>query len=220
MKTFLTYENRIMVGVIFAEALFYAVFTFWPSNDYSETRFPAFENESLEIMLDQIEITRHSSSRPPPPKPIVPVVVPNDEIIEDELILVEMNIPDSPFAGLGDVGNLPDQEGDGIVGSPTRPPSVLKIVEPVFPKEAQVANVKATISVRFVVTKDGDVEEAFVDEIKRYDSKLKRFIIVDRVGYSLVEITLQAALQWKFRPARHEGKNVKAYARYEFSFGS
>jgi protein TonB len=169
--------------------------------------------------LRDVIITRQQNSPPPPPPPQVPVPVPNDEIIEEEtLILQDFDIShyaDSVFVGKGTEAGSEGQ----IVSNPQISPSILRIVEPTTPNAAQRAGVKVQIWVNFLVNKKGDVEDAKITQILVYNEESEGFKNVDFINYGLMEVTLEAALQWEFRPATDAGEPVKAYSQQVFTYG-
>jgi outer membrane biosynthesis protein TonB len=166
------------------------------------------------------EVVRTSQNRPAsPPKPQTPIPEPTDEIIEEEITnLDELSISDfsdsASVAMLGNKGN-----SDQPVSNPQTPPSPVRIVELTVPDAAQKANIKAEIWVTFLVDEQGNVEEASISQVKRYDQSSGEVTTVQTIGYGLTEAALDAALQWKFRPARNNGGAVKAYSRQTFSVG-
>lgn len=214
----ISYTNRILGSIIAAELLVLAVFTLWPIPDGEKTYQDIVFTESNAI-IDEVQITTQQSSPPPPPKPVVPIPVPNDEVIEEEILTLE-DIDISDYAdslsiqGLGRVG-----DSDRVASNPQLPPSVIRIVEPTVPEAAKEADIKAEILVSFLVGKDGQVEEATISQIKLFDKDAKEFEIVDRINYGLTDATLQAALQWRFRPAKNNGEVVKSYTKHIFTYG-
>lgn len=215
------YLNRFLVYLAASLLLTIAAFKFWPSNEIGA--FPlavvsTFE-EPLMIAVDVPERTRQRAGVGAPSKPVIPLPVPTDRLVEDVIELPEfrLDLNLQPLTGLTTQG-MPGEAGDGIVSNPARPASVLRIVEPIFPEEAQAAGLRAVIVVTFVVSSEGLVSDVSVKEIRLY-SKDGNYSVTNKIGYGLVEATLRAALQWKFRPAQNEGKAVASYVRHEFSFG-
>lgn len=212
------YRIRWMACVALAEALTLLIVLFWP--------VPARENlqqditfSDNEISLEEVVITRQPSTPPSPPKPQVPVPVPDDEIIEEEILVME-DINLSDFTDSLSVEGVGRESGsDRISANPQSPPSVVRIVEPTVPNSAKQERVKAEIWVNFLVDTEGRVEEATIDQILLYDKSEDEFRQVQSIGYGLVEATLEAALQWKFRPAKDEDSPVRAYTRHIFTFG-
>lgn len=206
-----------MVSIIVAQILLIAVFKFWPESIKEPVSFDSFEKEA--IIVEEMIITRQASAPASPPKPQIPIPIPNDEVIEDIIDFPELDyfINTDPLSLENTTGQRGDEEQ--ISGNPDRPPRVVKIVEPVIPDRAKQANIKAMIYVNFTVLKDGSVNEAYISEIRKYKDNGEDFEIVKDIGYGLLEATLEAAYQWRFRPATERGENVGAYAQDVFTFG-
>ncbi|MFH5831905.1 energy transducer TonB [Halalkalibaculum sp. DA3122] len=208
-----------MGTIIVAEVLMIALFLFWPVEQKSGGTYQDFEPIDDAIAIEDVQITTQRSSPPPPPTPQVPVPVPNDQIIEEEPIVVEelnrQNLPNP----IEEIGTGPGGEGDQVAANPEQSPSLVRIVEPTVPEEAKKADIKAEIWVSFLVNTEGNVEEASISRIKLYDKKGDSFEIVNSINYGLTEATLEAALKWKFRPAKNNGEPVKAFTEHIFSFG-
>jgi outer membrane biosynthesis protein TonB len=180
-------------------------------------RDPDFSEDVLAI--EDIVRTEQANRPASPPKPQIPIPEPTDEIIEEEITEIDdLNIAESsdPLseAKLGNQG-----DSDEPVSNPQTSPSVIRIVEPTVPDAAKKAEIKAEIWVNFLVDEQGRVEEASISQIKLYDRESGEARQVDSIDYGLTEATLDAALQWKFRPAKNDGKVVKAYTRHIFTFG-
>lgn len=212
----LPYHIRVMSCIVVSELILIGVFIFWPKTEIEEKAFEEYEQNDI-IAVEEIVRTRQESAPPPPPKPQIPQPVPNDEVIEEEIIIPEeiefLTIEESPFGE--DVGIR--GEGDKVSSNPQRPPNVIKIVEPALTPEAKSAGLKAEIFVTFLVNRDGTVEDAFVSEIRKYSGDT--YTNVEQLGYGVMEAALEAALKWKFRPARDQGSVVRAYTTHVFSFG-
>lgn len=207
-----------MSCLIIAQLIAIGIFKFWPSPTVEE---PVLQDivYSDAIAIEEIVITKQQGAPPPPPKPVVPVPVPNDKEIEEELEFPEdlefLTLEESPFGE--DIGKVGDS--DEVVANPQLSPNVIKIVEPPLPEEAKKIDIKAQIDVRFLVGKKGEVEEAFIAQIRLYDKKGEEFEIVDQLGYGIMENTLKAALDWRFRPGKNDGKQVRTLTVQTFKIG-
>lgn len=218
ITTEVSYENRILCSLVIAELLLISLFTFWPVPDQDKTYQDVVFSDN-EAIIDEVQITTQQSSPPPPPKPQVPVPVPNDQVIEEEeLVLEDIDISEYSdsisVAGLGRVG-----DSERVASNPQMPPSVIRIVEPTVPAAAKKAGIKAEILVSFLVDTNGNVEEATIAQIKLYNENSETFELVDHVDYGLTDATLEAALQWRFRPAKDNGETVKSFTKHIFTYG-
>lgn len=212
------YRIRIMMSIVIVELLLIITFNIRSSIDLSANPSNVNFTEDA-IAIEDIVRTEQQNSPPSPPKPQVPIPEPTDKIIEEEIIeLEDLNISKySDSLSLEMIGS--DGDADKPVSSPQIAPQVVHIVEPTIPDEAKKANIKAEIWVNFLVDTQGKVEEASISNITLHDQKSGESKTVDRINYGLTKATLNAALQWKFRPARNDGEPVKAYSKQVFSYG-
>jgi len=210
------YRNRFLLCILIAQILVLMTFKFWPE-ERGEVRVYQVELPERQVLIDEIEITQQQSTPPPPPKPVVPQPVPTDEIIEYELDIDEVaDLPDMPDLDPGDGTGIGGDEAR-IVGNPQIPPTVIRIVEATAPDQVP-AELRGNLEmiVNFLVDENGDVEEASIMEIRKYTNG--EYEILPFVQYGLMDAVLKAALQWRFRPARQDGENVKAFTRQRFNY--
>lgn len=212
------YRLRVMVCIALTEVLLLLIIHFWPVEITGNSSRDIDFNEGR-ILIEQVVITQQQSAPPPPTKPQIPIPVPNDQVIEEEIIILQdfdiSQYADSLFVGKGGAAG----NADRVVKNPQKSPSIIRIVEPTVPDAAQKAGVKAQIWVNLLIDKRGDVVEANISKILLYDEETEDFRQVPRIDYGLTEATINAALQWEFRPATDNGQPVKAYSEQIFSFG-
>ncbi|SHG31032.1 hypothetical protein SAMN05443144_12441 [Fodinibius roseus] len=215
------YRIRMLSAIIVAQLIILAFVKFWPAEATRNQSLSERDFSENVVMLEDAVMTRQVSGPPPPPRPTAPIPEPTDEIIEEEItelddIQFSENADPLSESTIGDQGR---DEGP-VAGSPDQPPRIIRIVEPPTPEAAQRANIKAEITVNFLVGTDGRVEEATIEQIRLYEGPDSRdFTIVDTINYGLTEVTLDAALQWKFQPARNNGQPVRTYSKQIFTFG-
>lgn len=206
-----------MVCIIISQCITLLIFRFWPAFDI-EKEPPTFYESNQEIYIEQSIATKQDVAPASPPKPQVPVPVPNDEVIEDEIELLDFeDMLSFEELGEGEVGQTGDSNEP--VASPERNPTPLKITEPATPEAARKANVVAEVYVTFLVDEKGMVEELFISSIRKYAENKKDYEVVQDIGYGILGASLTAAKKWRFNPARDNGKPVKAYTTQVFSFG-
>lgn len=212
----LDHAQRYMIALIGSLMIILACLKLWPVSPPEKVEFQDFSSNE-EILIDNAIITQQADSPPPPPKPMVPVPVPNDEIIPEEI-----EFPDiedfSPEESLTELPGRGETSGKAqLVGDPQTAPMLLKIVEPTVPQAVKDRNIKAQIDVTFLVGADGTVEDAFISEIRLFEGDTYR--VVEQIGYGLLEATVEAALKWRFTPARQDGEPVRTYVENSFNIG-
>lgn len=206
-----------MLCIIGVQLIFIWIFKFWPF-EIQESQDKYFVAPTQEIFVEQSIATKQETAPASPPKPQIPIPVPSDEVIEEDIEIMDFNdLLSFEKLGEGEVGQTGDS--DEAVASPEKPPSPLKITEPATPKEARDADIIAEVFITFLVTKTGEVEDIYISSIRKYKPNRKDFEIVDDIGYGIIRVSLDAANKWRFNPAKDNGVAVKAYTTQVFSFG-
>jgi len=167
-------------------------------NLYSAPPTPPPIAEQEEIVMEEIIQTKQIETPPPPPRPPVPVEVPDDEIIEDELIELDAELD------LGDVFELPpppppkeDEEQFFIVVEqmPQLIGGLKKLQSQVYyPEMARRAGIEGRVTVQFIVNEKGQVENPRV---------------IRGIGGGCDEVALEAVSKAKFVPGLQRGRPVK-----------
>ena len=213
-----SYRNLTLACIAMVQIVFIVLVRFWPDTIYEPSLdFETYEQEV--VMLDDVEITRQATSPPPPPRPQLPNPVPDDEIIEEVEIEFDMDLdlPDLPLPDPGfGTGETGDEER--IVSNPQIPPTVVRIVEASAPERVpEEYRGRLEMIVNFLVDTDGSVEEVSIMEIRLYNDD-GSYEELPYVQYGLMDAVLRAAMQWRFRPARQDGDQVKAFTRQRFNY--
>lgn len=212
----LEHEHRFMFSLICAELILLMILKLWPVQVTTPTSYDDPFTDEV-IYVERAIVTQQMSAPASPPKPEIPIPVPNDEVIEEEIDFPEFEDVFTNFDALGEEGSS-ETGGEGeIVGSPEQEPRVVRIVEPTISDVAKRQNIKARIIVTFLVGTNGEIEEAVVSEIRLYSGD--SYEVVDQIGYGILEATLEAASKWRFIPARDDGEPVKTYVQNSFNIG-
>lgn len=213
----LEHEHRFMLSLICAELIIICMLKFWPIEPNAVKEYTDTFAEEV-VYIENSIVTRQTSAPAAPPKPRVPVPVPNDEIIETEVNFPDMDDLLSKYEAEGEEG-FSETQGEGeFVGSPDQAVGLVRIVEPTVPEAAKQANIKARVLVTFLVGINGQVEDYYISEIRVFD-KDGNYEVVNQIGYGIMEAVLQAAGKWRFTPARDNGRPVKTYVQNSFNIG-
>lgn len=152
------------------------------------------------ITIDELPPTRHVETPPPPPRPRVPLVVPDETELDDEPLVLDPLFqpplpdtppPDEPATESDDVGPevfVVVEEMPKIVGGMAALYEHL-----VYPEMARRAGVEGTVVVQFVVDETGAVMEPKV---------------LKGLGAGLDELAVEAVKKVRFTPGRQRGKSV------------
>ena len=156
------------------------------------------------ITIVDVPLTIQKKEPPVPPRPLVPVEVANDELLEfDELNIdhpvdILLTVPANP--------PTPPADADAEASDSSEPFfSVEEMPAPIggmaalhkairYPDLARRAQVEGTVTISFVVDEKGDVSEATV---------------VKGIGAGCDEEALRAVLATKFSPGRQRGNAVR-----------
>ncbi len=217
--TEIEYRNRIMACMAVATLLLILLIRFWPVREITIREIdPVVIRDP--VLIDDVQITRHRSSPPPPLRPMVPQPVPDDFPIEEPVEFDRWyNLSELPPLDQEGMGSDPLGDEGMIVGNPQLPPSVVKIVEPSVPELPDELRGRIEMVVNFLVDREGGVEEASIVEIRVYSDRTRTdYEVLPFIQYGLMGATLEAALNWRFRAARHEGSVVRTYTLASFHY--
>jgi len=167
-----------------------------------------FENEVVQqevVHLEEIVQTEQKFKAPPPPRPIVPIEVPNDEILEEEefeldvaLDLDEM-IEELEPPSLPDMSVEPEVDETEIFMVVEEMPQMIggqaALYEKVeYPAMAREARLEGTVVVGIVISKEGVPQD---------------LQILKSIHPILDDAAKEAIEQIRFTPGKQRGKAVK-----------
>ncbi len=214
------YPTHVMWGMLAALILANVLFRWWPSDWGGDDDFVYDARSPETIQVEDIQQTTQRARRPPPPRPLVPVLVPNDEEFEE----VELDLDDNLLPVDDPGADMELEEGaaetTGAAARADRGPQPRRIVEPQYPREANRRNVRAEVVVRVLVNRSGRVEQTEIVErylLSKDDGAREESVAT--IGYGIEEAALDAARQWMFSPAREEGKIVQSWTTVALRFG-
>jgi len=155
------------------------------------------------VEMEEIIQTKQKEMVPPPPRPPVPVAVPNDMIIEDVDILINAELD------LSDEGYLPpppkkqqapeeEPEEDFFVAVEQMPElkggleSIQQRIK--YPEMARKANIQGRVYVQFIVNEEGEVENP---------------VVLRGIGGGCDEEALRVIKEAKFTPGLQRGRPVR-----------
>ncbi|MFP8490237.1 energy transducer TonB [Gracilimonas sp. Q87] len=164
-------------------------------------------NEQEVVEMEEIVQTKQIETPPPPPRPPVPVEVPNDEIIEDEMIDLDAELDfDAPM----DLPPPPEEEEEEedffvvveempkLIGGMAKLQGSVK-----YPEMARRAGIEGRVTVQFIVNEQGKVENARV---------------VRGIGGGCDEEALKAVQQAEFEPGMQRGRPVRVQYALSINF--
>lgn len=165
----------------------------------SEIQTVDFVQQQELIKMEEVIQTKQTEVPPPPPRPPVPVEVPNDEIIEDEILDIDaelnfdqkLELPPAP-------PEVDEQEEDFFVAVEEMPELIGGLAglqaRIKYPEMARRAGIEGRVIVQFIVNEDGTIENPRV---------------IRGIGGGCDEEALKAVSQAKFNPGRQRGEPVR-----------
>jgi len=198
-----SYHIRLQLGLILSLLIFLVLFKidFYPQNNDELTLITQQE----EVVIDEIIQTKQEEIAPPPPKPVVPVEVPNDEILTDEIIDIDAEldlyesaeIPIKPPAQ--EAAEKPEEEEPEIFVVVEQMPVLIggleKLHEEItYPDLAKQAEIEGRVLVEFIIDEEGNVTNPRV---------------IRGIGGGCDEEALRAVSKAKFIPGKQRGRPVK-----------
>lgn len=159
------------------------------------------------IEMEEVIQTKQIETPPPPPRPPVPVEVPNDEIIEDEIIDLDAELDMDAPMDLPPPPEKDEEEEDFFVVVEQMPELIggmSKLQASVtYPEMARRAGIEGRVTVQFIVNENGEVENAKV---------------VRGIGGGCDEEALKAVKNAKFEPGMQRGRPVRVQYALSINF--
>ena len=149
------------------------------------------------VEMEEIERTKQEETPPPPVKPKVPVEVPNDEIIEDEVLDISADLDQDQKL---DIPPPPEEEEEQedffrvVENMPTLKGGRAELNKCIqYPDRARRAGIEGRVTVQFIVNVNGEVE----------NPRILRGV------QGLNEEALRCVKEMSFTPGRQRGKPVR-----------
>ncbi len=214
------YTLRVLASTIVALVVMIALVRWWPAAAPDDRPASLFDTRGERVvMMEMIEPTRQALRAPPPPRPLPPIVVPDDVELAEEIIEIDAEITlDTGTTTGGGSSGLADAGAPSFVPRAQEAPKPIRFVEPEYSREARKRKIRAQIVVEVRVDEKGGVLESRIVDRFIYEPG-PRWTPVNELGYGVEEAVLAAAERWRFVPARHNGRVVESLATLEFTIG-
>ncbi len=156
-----------------------------------------------EVEIEEIVQTRQNITVPPPPRPPVPVAVPNHEIIEDIDLNIDAELDFSASAYIPpppatQADEIDDDENEFFVFVEQMPELIggLGAIQSKvnYPEMARRARIQGRVHVQFIVNQRGEVENP---------------VVVRGIGGGCDEEALRVVKEAKFVPGHQRGRPVR-----------
>lgn len=168
-------------------------------NLYSAPPAPIAIDEQEEVVMEEVIQTKQIETPPPPPRPPVPVEVPNDEIIEDDVVDLDLEFDlDGPMDLPPPPPPAEEEEEEFFVVVEDMPKlngGLAELQRKVkYPEMARRAGIEGRVTVQFIVNEQGKVENPRV---------------IRGIGGGCDEAALEAVKQAEFSPGMQRGRPVR-----------
>lgn len=206
MKRINTYRQyyfiTLQVGLILSLSTFLVLFNvaLTPNDDNDLVTY----NTQETVKMEEIIQTKQEIKAPAPPRPQVPVAVPNDEVFEEEIIDLNADLDitaalDLPAAPPSPPSDDKAEEEDEIFVIVEQMPELVggiaalqKEIE--YPEIARIAGIEGRVIVKFVIDEKGNVTNPQV---------------LRGIGGGCDEEAVRAVKKMNFIPGRQRGMPVK-----------
>lgn len=188
---------RLQIGMALTLALFLLAFKV----EFRDTKeMLQLVEEQETVKMEVIEQTTQVKAPPPPPRPQVPVEVPNEEVIEDEIIDLDADLDlDAPIDLPPPPPPADDEPEEEIFVVVEQQPELIGGMAALqrgikYPEIARKAGIEGRVYVQFVVDEKGNVLNPTV---------------IRGIGGGCDEEALRAVAKAKFKPGMQRGRPVK-----------
>jgi len=154
------FEVGLILSLLFS--LLMVKVDFYPEQEEME-----YDVRQEVVQMEEIELTRQDAAPPPPPRPPVPVEVPNDEIIvQEELNFeAELNLSDKLYIPPPPKNQNPEESeknDDEIFIVVEQMPELIGGIASImneidYPEMARMAGIEGRVVVQFVIDENGNV---------------------------------------------------------------
>lgn len=205
-----TYFIRLEIGFILSLLILISAFKL--NIQPAEKEDALYIDRQEEIFVEEIVQTKQELKAPPPPKPLIPIEVPNDEVIENEVIDLDSELDlDESFMDLPPPPPPKDEEENTeeevfviVEQMPELIGGLASLSEHItYPEMARRAQIEGKVIVQFIIDKEGNV----------IDPK-----VIRGIGGGCDEVAVKAVKKAKFIPGMQRGKPVRVRYSMPISF--
>lgn len=193
----LSYNLHLQIGFIVSIAIFVILFKV---NMPTKVPSPILIEEQEEIFIEEVIQTKQIETPPPPPRPPVPVEVPNDEILEDEIIDLDTELDlDGPLDLPPPTPPKSEETQDDFFVVVEQMPQLIGGLASLqkkvrYPEMARRAAIEGRVTIQFIVNEQGKVENPRV---------------IRGIGGGCDEEALKAVMTARFKPGMQRGRSVR-----------
>ncbi len=193
------YLTGLQAGMLLALLLLLAAFTVPFSFDGD---FEIVQVEQEIVTMEEIQQTRQQVQPPPPPRPMIPVMVPDDELIVDEDLELDVSLELDEM--LVDLGPPPAEEEEEEVTD-----EVFMVVESMPKMIGGMAKLSQAVKYPVIARKQGIEGNVIVKIVVDENGKPGNPTVLRSPSPLLDDAAVTAVMKQLFEPGRQRGRAVK-----------
>jgi len=194
------YIITLQIGLMLSLASFLVLFNIALSPKSADDG-PLYGSQEV-VKMEEIIQTNQELKAPPPPRPMVPIAVPNDEVFEEQIIDLDADLDLSAALSLPTAPPPPSndaEEDEEIFIIVEQMPEMIGGIASLqkhitYPEIAKIAGIEGRVIVRFVIDEKGNVVDPQV---------------IRGIGGGCDEEAVQAVKKVRFIPGKQRGQPVK-----------
>ena len=201
------YASRFEMGFIFSLSVVILLFLYFPRFENSQK---IIEVPQELVAVEDVALTKQDVAPPPPPKPIIPIETPAEDILEDIAIeQTELNVEDV-------VTSPPPPQYEEKVEEvqPTFFIAVEEMPEPI----GGIAGIQSKIIYPEIAKRAGVQGKVYIKAYVDEEGIVKKAEVIKGIGAGCDEAAIQAVMQTRFKPGKQRGKAVKVQVSIPIRF--
>jgi protein TonB len=193
------YLRHCEVGTILSLLIIIFMFVYFPNIQ----NFDINLEEVQELVdVEDVVITKYEHVPPPPPKPVIPIETPAEDILEDiEIKDTELDIEEV-------VSAPPPQMVEEKVSEETEPTFFIAVEEMPYPIGG-IVGIQSKIIYPEIAKRAGVQGKVYVKAFVDENGIVKKVEIIKGIGAGCDEAAASAVMQTVFSPGKQRGKPVK-----------
>lgn len=194
------YIINLQIGLMLSLASFLVLFNIAFTPKSADDK-PLYDNQEV-VKMEEIVQTKQDLKAPAPPRPMVPIAVPNDEVFEEEIIDLDADLDLTAALDLPAPPPPPpssDKEEEEIFIIVEQMPEMIGGIASlqkhiIYPEIAKIAGIEGRVIVKFIIDEKGNVVNPQV---------------IRGIGGGCDEEAVKAVKKVKFTPGKQRGNPVK-----------
>ena len=202
------YLRHFESGLILSLIIIILMFIYFPNIERSEI---ILEQAQELVDIEDVVVTKHEQAPPHPPKPIIPIETPSDDMLED------IEIEDTDL-DIGEIVDTPPPQIYEEVEEEEVEPTFFIAVEEMPSPIGGIAGIQAKIIYPELAKRAGVQGKVYVKAYVDDTGIVKKVEIIKGIGAGCDEAAVAAVLSTRFNPGKQRGKPVKVQVSIPIKF--